>query len=172
MDVISHENNQDHILRALEIVKEKQPNMHIKTDDYYIQVWRGANGVLVDFTRIVQYIPMDKMNEQLHFDIAINLTNQEIIPFDNSEFHGSFYVPSDTDLISLEFIKKHFGVFSPSFKNVIHEEADEYKISCTNEASYGYYTLNKKTGVQGPSIRGSYMPMQKPDLGDEDVFKN
>lgn len=164
MDIISHENNQDHIVRALEIVKKKQPNIHIQTDDYYIQVWRGANGVLVDFTRIIQYIPMDKTYEQLYFDIVVNLKNQEIIPFDNSEFHGSFYAYTDKDLIALEFIKKNFGVFSPSFKNMIHEEADEYKISCTNEASYGYYTLNKKTGQQGPSLQGSYIPMQKPNL--------
>lgn len=172
MDIISHENNQEYIQFALQILKEKQPSIDIHLGDYHIKVWRDSEGILVDFKRIVQYISIDKNKDNLCFDIVVNLRNQEIKPFDNTAFYGSFYIPSEKDLIAIEFINKHFGVFSSQFENVIHEDVEEYKISCKNEASFGYYTLNKFTGEQGPAIQGSYEPMKKPNLRNDDIFNN
>ena len=70
----------------------------------------------------------------------------------------------------IEFIKNHIGVFTAEFKNIIYETPNEFKISCTNEVAFGYYTLNKTTGVQGPSIQGSYEPMIYPFGKKDDHF--
>lgn len=165
---LSLKENNELIQQAIDLLKEKHPSVSIHRDDYHIKVWRGVNGVAIDFTRIIQYIPLDKANRTLAYDIVVNLTNNEIIPFNNPSEHGEFYIPSANDLEALAFIKKHFGVFSPSFENTIHEGETEYHISCDNDASFGKCTVNKKTGEQSGVMQGSYIQIQKPPLGDEE----
>jgi hypothetical protein len=172
MNTILHQNNQQLIQLAIDILKEKQPDIPIHTDDYSIKVWRGANGASVDFTRIIRYVPLDKASTHLFYDIIVNLVNQSIIPFDDTFKYGEFYIPTQQDVEAMAFIKKHFGVFSSQFENTILEEAEEYKISSTNENSFGYYTLNKITGEQGPPLQGSYLQMPNPNLGNEDIFND
>lgn len=163
--------NQELIQAALDILKEKQPGIHINPDEYTIKVWRGANGVSVDFTRIIRYIPMDKKDSSLYFDVVVNLVNQSTIPFDDTNWYGTFFIPDSKDLEALAFIKKHFGNFTAEFENTIYENEDEFNISCTNEVAFGYYTLNKTTGEQGPVLQGSYEPMIKPlDRNDDSIF--
>lgn len=139
-------------------MKEKQPSIQINPDEYYIKVWRGAKGVSVDFTRIVRYVPLHSVQSEFEYDVIVNLVNKLILPFDKSFPNKPFYVPSEQDAKALAFIKAHFGGFTSQFENTICEEEDEYKISCTNEVAFGYYTINKKTGEQGNSIQGSYQP--------------
>ncbi len=160
--------NEELIQQGIDILKDKHPEIHINRDEYHIKVWKGANGVAIDFTRIIQYVPMNKAHIRLAFDIVVNLTNSDIIPFNNPSLHGAFYIPSESDLEALAFIKKHFGVFSPSFENMIHEREDAYEIICTNDASFGHYTVNKKTGEQRATMQGSYIQKQKPLLDNEE----
>lgn len=158
--------NEEFVQLALILVNQRFPFIEIKKEEFDCKVWRGENGIAVDFTRIIRYVPIGKNESDLEYDIIVNLTNKIILPFEKPILNREFHIPSDADLKSLEFIKKHFGIFSSAFKNTIIEEAYEYKISCTNDSSYGYYTLNKKTGEQGGALQGSYIPMQKPDLDD------
>lgn len=156
--------NEEFIQLALILINQRFPFIDINTEEYHCTVWRGENGIAVDFTRIIRYVPAGKNEQDLEYDIIVNLTNKAISPFEKPILNRKFFIPSDEDLKSIAFIKKHFGVFSPHFENTIIEEAEEYKISCTNDASYGYYTLNKKTGKQGGALQGSYLPMTKPDI--------
>jgi hypothetical protein len=155
---------------ALDLLKEKYTTIQINRNDYHIKVWKGTNGIAVDFTRIIQYIPLSKAHVKLAYDIVVNLTNQDIIPFSNPTLHGEFYIPASIDLEALAFIKKHFGVFTSQFENAIYEGEEEYHISCDNDSAFGRYTLNKKTGEQGSAIQGSYDQNSKPFV-DNDPFE-
>ena len=156
--------NNELIQLALDLLKVKYPAIRINPDEYHTKVWKGSNGIAVDFIRIVQYLPMDKADIKLVYDVVVNLANQEIIPFDNPDLHGEFYIPSTIDIEALTFIKKHLGVFSSHFENVIHEDEDEYHIHCSNDESYKHYTLNKKSGEQGLSARGLHQQIPKPSF--------
>lgn len=156
--------NEELIQLALALVNERHPFIDLNTEEYHCKVWRGMNGIAVDFTRIIRYVPLGKNDQDFEYDIIVNLTQKFIMPFEKPILNRKFFIPSDEDLKAIVFIKKHFGVFSPHFENIITEEAEEYKISCTNDSSYGYYTVNKKTGKQGGALQGSYIPMQKPDI--------
>jgi len=158
--------NEEFIQLAVALVNERHPFIDLHTEEYDCKVWRGINGIAVDFTRIIRYVPIGKNEREFEYDIIVNLTKKVIMPFEKPILNRKFFIPSDEDLKSIAFIKKHFGIFSPQFKNIIIEESEEYKISCTNDASYGYYTLNKKTGKQGGALQGSYIPIQKPNDTD------
>src|SRR5690606_10299034 len=116
----------------------------------------------VEFTRIVRYVPMGSKVTDLEYDIIVNLTSKTILPFEQPILNRKFYLPTEKDIKALAFIREHFGEFLPQFEYEIIEEAEQYKISCTNEASYGLYSINKKTGEEGPAIQGSYTPMPDP----------
>lgn len=161
--------NEEFVQLALILINQRYPFIEINKEDYVCKVWRGENGIAVDCIRIVRYVPIGRNEKELEYDIIVNLTNKIILPFEKPILNRTFYIPTDADLKSLTFIKKHFGIFSSQFKNTIIEEAEEYKIRCTNDASYGYYTLNKKTGAQGGALQGSYLPMEKPK-GDDSIF--
>jgi hypothetical protein len=156
--------NEEFIQLALTLVNERHPFIDLNTEEYDCKVWRGINGIAVNFNRIIRYVPIGKNDQDFEYDIIVNLTQKIILPFEKPFLNRKFFIPSDEDLKAIAFIKKYFGVFSPDFENLIIEEAEEYKISCTNDASYGYYTLNKKTGKQGSALQGSYLPMTKPDI--------
>ena len=163
------ENDQKCIQQALDLLKEKH-GLEINTADFYCKVWRNAHTVAVEFTRIVRYVPLGSKEADFEYDIVVNLSNNTVLPFDEQILKRDFYVPSEKDLRSLDFIKEHFGPFSTEFENTVTEEAEEYKISCTNEASYGLYSINKRTGEQGPAIQGSYTPMPGPTPEERDDF--
>jgi hypothetical protein len=158
--------NEEFVHLALILINQRYPFIEINKEDYVCKVWRGENGIAVDFTRIIRYVPIGKNEQNFEYDIIVNITDKIILPFEKPILNKAFYIPTDADLKSLAFIKKHFGVFSSQFENTIIEEAEEYKISCKNDASYGYYTLNKKTGEQGGALQGSYLPMKKPNETD------
>src|SRR5690606_35118573 len=131
--------------------------LEIDTADYYCKVWRNTHSVAVEFTRIVRYVPLGSKETDFEYDIVVNLSTKTILPFEGPILKREFYVPSEKDLVALLFIKEHFGTFSSNFENTVIEEAEAYKISCINEASYGLYSINKKTGEEGPAIQGSYI---------------
>lgn len=155
---------------AFDLLNEKQPSLKIDSSEYHIKVWRGKNGVIIDFARLVQYIPLRLAGANLEYDLLINLVRKSIFPFDKEFSEAQFYIPTEQDLEALEFIKNHFGGFTAEFKNIIYENETEYTISCTNEVAFGHYTLDKTTGIQGPCIQGSYEPMRYPFGKKEDPF--
>lgn len=162
-------NDQKVIQQALELLEEKQPGLEINRADFYCKVWRNTHSVAVELTRIVRYIPLGSKETDFEFDIVVNLSNKTILPFEDP-FSGKFYVPSEKDLEALRFVKEHFGPFSTEFENAVIEEAEEYTISCTNEASFGHYSLNKNTGEGGPAIQGSYSVPPDSASNDPEIF--
>jgi len=169
-EALLQKNDPELIQLAFDLLNEKHPCLQIESSEYHIKVWRGKNGVIVDFTRLVRYIPLRLAKANLEYDLIVNLERKSISPFDKKFSEAQFYIPTEQDLEALEFIKNHFGGFSAEFKNIINETSNEFKISCTNEVAFGYYTLDKTTGVQGPCIQGSYDPMIYPFEKKDDSF--
>jgi hypothetical protein len=159
MDELQNKKKEDLVQMAFNLIIKEQPNVTFDVRDFEITAWKNNRGVLVKFRRIIKFFPLKMATDQaIDFDITVNLTNDKILPFDNI-ISTAFYVPTETDLKSLLFIKEKFGFFSSNFENTIREGENDYFIDCENEFSYGKYILNKKTGELGPALQGSYMPV-------------
>ena len=138
--------NQELIQQAVDLLKERQPNIGFNKADFHCKVWRNRYSVAVEFTRIVRYVPMGSEVTAFEYDIIVNLTSKVILPFEKSILNREFYVPTEKDLKALRFILEHLGPFSPDFENTVIEEAEAYKISCINEGSSGHYSIKKNRG--------------------------
>ncbi|RZJ56188.1 MAG: hypothetical protein EOO44_00420 [Flavobacterium sp.] len=159
MNELQNKKKEDLVQMAFDLIIKEQPNVTFDPRDFEITAWKNNRGVLVKFRRIIKFFPLKMATDQaIDFDITVNLTNDKILPFDNI-ISTAFYVPTETDLKSLLFIKEKFGFFSSNFENTIREGENDYFIDCENEFSYGKYILNKKTGELGPALQGSYMPV-------------
>lgn len=164
------ENDQKRIQQALDLLEEQQPDLKINKADFHCKVWRNTHTVAVEFTRIVRYVPLGSKETDFEYDIVVNLSKKTVLPFEDPFFSGEFYLPSEKDRKALHFIKEHFGPFSTEFENTVIEEAEEYRISCTNEVAYGHYSINKITGEKGPAIQGSYTLPPDPASDDPENF--
>ena len=170
-DEASQKTKKDIIEMAILLLKQKQPLLSLDFNDYESTVLGDSKNTLVEFKRIIRYIPLGLDPEKrFSYDITVNLNTNEILPFDDT-FKAEFYIETQEDKKALTFIKKNFGVFSSNFTNTIHEGEKEYLISSDNKSSFGRYFLDKKTGKQGPAIQSSYLPMPKPNaIEDLDIL--
>lgn len=153
------------------IIEEKQPLLKLNFDDYETIVWVDSKNTLVEFKRIIRYIPFGTDPEKgFSYDIKVNLNTSEILPFDDF-FKSEFYIETEHDKKAIAFIKKNFGDFSTNFENTIYEGEEDYFIDMKNQYSFGKYKVNKKTGIVKTEIQASYEPMIKPNIiEDFDVF--
>ena len=159
MEELQNRKKEELVQMAFDLIIEQQPNVTFDPRDFEITAWKNSRGVLVKFRRIIKFFPLKPLTDKpVDFDITVNLTQNNILPFDNL-INTSFYIPTEADLAALAFLKEKFGLFSPSFENVIREGENDYFIDCENEFSFGKYSLNKKTGEHGPALQGSYIPV-------------
>lgn len=170
-DEISQKTKKEIIKMAVALLKEKHPSLLLNFDDYESTVLGDSKNTLVEFKRIIRYIPFGTHHEKrFSYDIAVNLNTSEISPFDD-HFKSEFYIETNEDKNAIEFVKKNFGGFSSGFENTIYEGEEDYFIDLKNQYSFGKYVVNKKTGEQKTEIQASYDPMQKPEtIEDLDVF--
>lgn len=153
------------------IIEEKQPLLVLNFDDYDITVWVDSKNTLVEFKRVIRYVPLDTDPEKrFSYDLKVNLHTDGILPFDDT-FESEFYIETEEDKKAIEFIKKNFGGFSANFENTVYEGEENYYIDIKNQYSFGKYAVNKRTGIVNTEIQASYEPMIKPNIiEDFDVF--
>lgn len=152
---------------GITLLEEKHPSLTLNFDDYESNVLGDSKNTLVEFKRIIRYVPVGTDPEKrFSYDITVNLNTNEIAPFDDY-FKLEFYIETEEDKKAIEFIKKNFGGFSASFENTIHEGEKDYSITSTNKYSYGKYVLNKETGEKKATMQGSYMPMPAPNAFED-----
>lgn len=148
---------------AKEVLKKKHPSLNVNFDDYKISILGDSKNTIVEFRKIIKYIPLALNSEKsISYDLKVNLNTNEISPFDDV-FDSEFYVETPEDKKALRYIKNHFSPLSSSFENTIEEKEEEYLISIDNEYSFGRYVLDKKTGKHRVEIEGSMEPMPKFD---------
>ncbi|PXY47009.1 hypothetical protein [Flavobacterium hydrophilum] len=156
---------------AVALLNKRQPSLQLNFEDYETKVLGDSKNMLVEFKRIVRYVPFGTDPEKrFSYDITVNLNTTEILPFDDF-FKSEFYIETEKDKKAIEFVKKNFGGFSSGFENTIYEREEDYFIDLKNQYSFGKYVVNKKTGEQKTEIQASYDPMPKPEaIENPDVF--
>jgi hypothetical protein len=167
VDEIKAKGKDNAIKMAFNLLEEKQPSILINPKDYDIKVLADSEEVTVLLRRIIKYVPLRFQTEnKIKYDIKVNLIRKTISPFDDT-FNSIFYIPTNEDLEVIAFVQKNFGIFSPNFETTISEEENDYVIHLENQYSYGKYSINKKTGKEGPALQGSYLPAPKTLLKPE-----
>jgi len=170
-DEISQKTKKEITKMAAVLLNKKHPTLRVDFDDYESTVSGDSKNTLVEFKRIIRYVPFGADPEKrFSYDITVNLNTSEISPFDD-HFKSEFYIETNEDKKAIEFVKKNFGGFSSGFENTIYEGEEDYLIDLKNQYSFGKYVVNKKTGEQKTEIQASYNPMPKPEtIEDLDVF--
>jgi len=158
---------------AVTLLNKKQPLLKLDFNDYETTVLGDSKNTLVEFRRIIRYVPFGTDPEnRFSYDITVNLNTNEISPFDDDKFFKSeFYIETNEDKKAVKFLKKNFDIFSPDFENTVYEGEEDYYIDRKNQYSFGKYSVNKKTGIGKPEIQASYERMPQPDFTkDLDIF--
>ncbi|MEO9850538.1 MAG: hypothetical protein ABJE80_09110 [Reichenbachiella sp.] len=156
------------IERANKLLETKYPDFVFNAKEYQITAWANTEKVVVKFRRTIQFTPLDRKDENLNFDFAVDLTNQNISPFDTWGM-DRFYIPTKDEQVKIDFVINAFGVPRLGFNNSIVEDSAMYKIHIDNEMAFGRYFIDKITGKECMgSIEGSYaqMPNDIPQLTD------
>lgn len=149
---------------ALALLKKKQPNLILDLNDYTSTVLGDSKNTLVQFIRVIRYIPLGMDPEKrISYDINVNLNTNKISPFDDT-FESDFYIETKEDKKALAFIKKNTGNFTPDFENTIHEEKENYSIHTQNKYSLQIRLLNKKTGKEEISLNAHMDPIPQPNI--------
>ena len=149
-------NKKQLINQANKIIASKYPEFSFDSELYEITAWKNSEETIVKYRRIIRFIPLDKKNENLNYDFEVNLTYQEIAPFDLFGF-SKFYLPTTAEQVKIDFVAKKFGLPRLGFNNIITEDHDMYIIEVNNEVAFGKYFIDKITGNEhmGP-LEGTY----------------
>ena len=165
---LSDENEIDRITKnaviriAKGILQKEQPSLTLNFDDYEITVLGDSKNTVVEFRRIVRYVPLGTdPKKHFSYDVTVNLNTNKVSPFDDT-FQDEFYIETDEDKKAIEFVKKNFGGLTSDFENTIYEGAADYYIDIKNKYSFGKYIVNKKTGVAKTEIQASSEPASRP----------
>lgn len=157
------------IAKSNEIIASKYPEFVFDSLLYEITVWKNSKKTIVKYRRIIRFTPLNKKNENLQYDFEVNLTNQNISPFD---YYGleKFYFPTTEEQEKIDFVVTNFGLPLSGFDNSIIEDSDRYYINIDNDTSFGRYCIDKITGEEfmNEVIQGSYEPMPLPELINTD----
>jgi len=155
--------------QANKIITSKYPEFVFNSLLYEITAWKNSENTIVKYRRIIRFIPLDKKDEDLDYDFEVNLTNQNVSPFDIWGL-GKFYFPTTEEQKKIDFVIKEFGLPRFGFNNVIIEHSDMYCIHIYNEVAFGKYFIDKTTGKEcRESIEGNYTQMPDfPELVDKD----
>jgi len=157
------------INKANKIISSKYPDFVFNSLLYEIKAWKNSKKTIVTYRRIIRFTPLDKKDENLIYDFEVNLTNQEVLPFDVWGL-DRFYFPTIKEQEKIDFVIKAFGLPRLGFNNSIVENTDMYAIHIDNEMSFGKYFIDKTTGKESMgSIEGNYVPQPDfPELIDRD----
>ncbi|WP_146035260.1 hypothetical protein [Formosa algae] len=151
-----------YIEQAHKIFASKYPEFVFDPLLYDITVWKNSKETIVRYRRIIRFTPLNKKDSNLSFDFEVNLSNQDISPFDYWGF-DNFYIPTAEEQEHLDFVIRSFGLPRSGFNNSIVETSDMYVIYLDNEMVFGQYYIDKITGNQSMgAVEGNYEPM--PDF--------
>jgi hypothetical protein len=165
----NHLNKDQLIDQANKIMASKYSQFVLDGGIYEITAWKNSVKTIVKYRRIIRFTPLDKKGDHLTYDFEVNLTNQQVSPFDFWGF-DKFYIPTTEEQEKIDFVVKAFNLSRFGFNNSIVEEADIYSILIDSEVAFGHYFINKTTGEECMgSIEGSYAPMPDfPELVQKD----
>lgn len=77
---------------AVVLLNKKHPKLRVNFDDYESTVLGDSKNTLVEFKRIVRYVPFGAGPEKrFSYDIIVNLNTSKISPFDD-HFKSEFYI--------------------------------------------------------------------------------
>ncbi|UII81552.1 hypothetical protein [Flagellimonas sp. CMM7] len=155
--------------QANKIISSKYPDFVFDPLLYEITAWKNSKKITVNYRRIIRFTPFDKKDVNLTYDFEVNLTNQNILPFDTWGF-DRFYFPTTQEQEKIDFVIKAFDLPRFGFNNSIVENPDMYCIYIDNEMAFGKYFISKTTGKECMgSIEGSYAQApDHPELFDTD----
>ncbi|UXP31149.1 hypothetical protein N6H18_12400 [Reichenbachiella agarivorans] len=146
---------------ANEAIELRYPDFDFDLSDYVVTAWRNSHTVVVKYRRMIQFIPLDRKLDNLHYDIEVDLTSQHISPFDIWGMNR-FYIPTSEEQANIDFVTNVFGLPHPGFIACIEEDTSVYRIYLDNEQSFGRYVIDKITGIEYEgAIEGSYEPMPR-----------
>ncbi len=151
---------------ALQIIKEKHPEIIVQLSDFDGRVWESEYGdVCVIFRRAIRYV--SKEEKPANYDITVTLISKEISPLDHDK--TSFYQPSKKEEISITELKNK-GLLPneiiPDVEYTITENDEYYLISCFNDL----YHLDKKISSDTESPHVSKSLIHKK-TGEAFLFK-
>lgn len=156
--------------QAHQLLAGKYPDFIYDAKEYEITAWANTEKTVIIFRRIIRFTPMDRKDDNLDFDFEVDLTHQEILPFDAWGMNR-FYRPTKEEQEKIDFVMNAFGMPRLGFNNSIVEDSTMYKILVDNEVAFGHYFIDKITGKECMgSIEGSYAPMPDdlPELVESD----
>ncbi|MDO6761436.1 hypothetical protein Q4566_14585 [Tamlana sp. 2_MG-2023] len=152
-------NKAELIQLATETIALKYPDLHFNPNEYVPTVWKNSKKVVVKFRRLICFTPLDKKDDNLDYDLEVDLTNTAISPFDIWGME-KFYIPTSEEQKKIDFVISSFSLPHQSFTTCIIEDANVYHINIDNEQSFGRYVIDKTTGRECEgSIQGNYEPM-------------
>ncbi|MBN2436788.1 MAG: hypothetical protein JXK07_16120 [Spirochaetes bacterium] len=159
----------EHIIKtALSIYEDKYKDMPINLSLYSITIWRNSTEIKVVFTRDVTCRPLHKKNDNLYYDIVIEIFGEKVSPFD---MFGTdkFFIASKEESAIIDTIKKKMKMPLPFCKNSIYETEEWYVASITSRHSFGKFFFDKKTleEIKDMKIEGSYAQMTRPDTPED-----
>jgi len=156
------------IKTALSVYEDKYKDMPINLSLYSITIWRNSTEIKVVFKRDVTYRPLHKKNDNLYYDIVIEIFDEKVSPFD---MFGTdkFFIASEEESVIIDIIKKKMKMPLPFCKNSIYETEEWYVASITSEHSFGKFFFDKNTleEKRDMKIQGSYAPRIRPDTPED-----
>ncbi|WP_179315363.1 hypothetical protein [Winogradskyella undariae] len=153
------------IEQANKIIISKYPEFTFDSLEYEITAWRNKQKTIVKYIRIIRFTPLNKKDENLYYDFEVNLTNQNIWPFDIWGL-DKFYFPTSEEQNKIDFVIENLGLPYGGFNNSIIEYSDTYTINIDNDTSFSNYYINKTTGkvLEGVIEGAHYDPMPPEDF--------
>ena len=153
IEELNTKNKSELVEIALQIIKEKYPEIIVKPSEFDSRVWKNEyNIVTVVFRRVIRYV--SKETTFTNYDITVNLISKEITPLDTDK--ASLYQPSKKEENSIAELKKK-GFLSneilPEIEYTITENDVYYLISCFND----FHHIDKKliTNTEHPYLSKS-----------------
>lgn len=169
------ENKKEKIIeRAISLLEEKQPALHLDYNDYEISVWKNSVTELVKFRRLFRiFSGIDNDAFTRIFDITVNLSSNEILPFDQQLAKDNFHHLEEHEKEILSFVKANTNLPYAIKRNYQYEIFDVdgyYDIYIRMNGSFTNYRLDKITGEQSGFNELNANPAQAPaiDTGETD----
>ncbi len=153
---------------ANSIVVEKYPSLNWNANLFDIKVLKNSKHVLVEFHRVIKFIPLGSQESDFVFDLKVDITENIVMPFDfgrNLQQLAPLKEPSELLRTYLRKLKLPRG----GFIHTINETSECYKILISNKYAFAKYCIDKMTGEQCQApIEGSHFVENEP-IGLPDI---
>ncbi|MEE9364775.1 MAG: hypothetical protein V3U92_19415 [Cellulophaga sp.] len=153
---------------ASSILKEKQPNLKLNSNDFEIVILGNYKDIIVKYRRFIRF---EKSHEKTVFDLAVNIITKEIVPFNSSKI--SFYIPSLADKKAINTIQNILPLeLSANMEHTILENEDYFWIASLSQKAAKKYIINKKhKQIIWSEASNNFQTNNREDLTLEEHYK-